>query len=128
VPITPDVLVAAALVILALTSILLVGAVVPMMAQAGRTLSAYEQLAETLKAQVNPTLSEVFQLLDGLNTLRATLTDRVAQVGQQAFAAADSVSLAAAAATKRSSVLAAGLLAGLKSYVEGQGQAKPEGK
>jgi len=92
------------------------------MAQAGRTLLAYEKLADTLKAQINPTLSEVVRLLDGLNSLRAVLTDRVAQVGQQASAAADTVSSAAVRATKQSSVVAAGLMAGLRSYIEGRAE------
>lgn len=122
--ITPDVLVAAALVILAAASILLVGAAMPMMAQAGRTLLAYERLAQTLRAEINPTLNEIIQFLSGLDSLRSTLTNRFIQVGHTAANAADTVSSAAASATKHSSVWAAGLLAGLKSYTEGRGQAR----
>jgi hypothetical protein len=124
--ITPDVLVTAALVILAVASMLLVGAAMPMMAQAGRTLLAYERLAETLKTQVDPTLNELIEFLNGLDSLRSVLTDRVAKVGHTAYVAADKVSSAAASATRHSSVVAAGLLAGLKSFMEGYGQARAD--
>jgi uncharacterized protein YoxC len=117
----PDVLVAAALIILAVASILLIGSAVPMLIQAGRTLLAYERLADTLKFEIQPTLAEIVRFLDGINSLRSATTDRVMQVGQGFETVADSVAEAAGSAKAKSSVLTAGLLAALKTYLEGHG-------
>ncbi len=115
----PDVLVAAALIILAVTSILLIGSVVPLLIQAGRTLLAYERLADTLKLEIRPTLIEIVKFLNGINSLRTATTDRVVQAGQSFETVVSEVAQAAGSAKRQSSVLTTGLIAALKNYLAG---------
>lgn len=109
-------LVSVSLMILTLTLVLLVGAAVPLMFQAGRTLTAYERLAETIDVEIKPTLLEVKDAIAGINQIRSITTQRVNEVSHKVDEVADTVGNATVGAARRSSVWGAGLLAGVRAY------------
>jgi len=116
-----------ALGLMAITALLLVGAAWFVVPQISHTLRAYEKLADTLDAELKPTLVEVHEVLQGVNQLRQLTTQRVTEVGQkvtevghQVEVVAGSMGQAAGSAQKQSSVLGAGLWAGVKHYLSGE--------
>jgi uncharacterized protein YoxC len=111
-----NVMVSVSLMFLALTLVMLAGAAVPLMFQAGRTLTAYERLAETIDVEIKPTLLEVKDAIQGINQIRSITTQRVNEVSHRVEDVADTVGTAAGQAAKRSSVWGAGLLAGVQAY------------
>jgi uncharacterized protein YoxC len=115
-----NVLVAVSLMFLAVTLSLLVGFAAPLFIQAGRTLNAYEKLADTLETEVKPTLIEVRHVVDGLNDLRSLTSARVTAVSHRVEDVAGTVSTVAGEAKKHSNVWGTGLLAGVRAYLNGQ--------
>jgi hypothetical protein len=102
--------------LLTVTMLLLVASALPLMNQAGRTLSAYEKLAGTLDTELKPTLTELKEVMDGVNDLRLQTAKRVNEVGSGVVGTIETVKHGAKAG---SSVWTAGLMAGVKAYFAG---------
>jgi uncharacterized protein YoxC len=122
-----NVLISVSLMLLAVTALLLIGSAIPLLSQASRTLVAYEKLAETLETELSPTLTEVKTMLEGVNQIRQVTTDRVTQVSHQVTDVAGSVGTVADKAKKQSSAWGAGLLAGVRAYLEA-GKSEPHAR
>ena len=105
---------------LALTALLF--ASMTLLPQINRTLNAYENLAQTLDSELGPTLKEVQKVVTGVGELRQIAGQRVAQVGTTVEDVTGSLGKAADSAKRQSSVVGAGLWAGLKTYLAGKDQ------
>ena len=114
-----DVLVAVCVAVLAFIGCMLFFCISQLAAQANRTLSAYERLADTLDREVVPTIVEVREVMDGLKRLPNVTAQRLTEVSHQVESVAGSVGQAAGNAKRHSSVWGAGLFAGVKSYLAG---------
>lgn len=117
-PATLNALVCIALGFLAVTALMLLGSAIPLFMQASRTLHAYENLADTLQNELKPTLGEVRTMLEGVNELRSLTAERVSEVSHKVEDVAGTMGIAAGEAKKKSSVWGAGLLAGVKAYLD----------
>lgn len=115
--VTVSVLISVSLILLTLTALILVGSAIPLMNQASRTLIAYEQLATSVQSEVKPTLKEFKEVVDGFNEIRSLTARSVTEVGHKVEDVADTVGLVAGTASKHSSVLGTGILAGIRAYL-----------
>ncbi len=106
----------------ALCLALLLAVAFPLMAQITRTLNAYENLAQTLDSELGPTLQEVQKVVTGVGELKQIAQQRVVQVGTKVEDVAGSLTKAAGSAQKHSSVMGAGIWAGLRAYLEGKSE------
>lgn len=118
-PLLVNAFISVALMLLAVTTLLLVSSAIPLFSQASRTLIAFEKLADTLQNESRPTLSEFREVLSGLNQLKSATAERVTEVGHRVEDVAGSVGQVAGSAKKHSSVWGAGLLAGVRAYLSG---------
>ncbi len=109
-----------ALIFLALALFALLAAASTLLPQITRTLNAYEKLADTLETELGPTLKEVQKVIVGVGELKQITQQRVAEVGTKVEDVTGSLSKAAGTAKKSSSVMGAGLWAGVKAYLEGK--------
>lgn len=114
-----DVFVAVSVAVLAFIGCMLFFCISQLTAQANRTLTAYERLADTLDREVVPTVMEVREVMDGIKRLPNATAQRLTEVSHQVESVADSVGVAAVSAKKHSSVFGAGLFAGLRAYLSG---------
>ena len=119
-----------ALMLLAVTSLMVACAAVPMVNQASRTLVAFEKLADTLQGETKPTLAELREVVSGLNQLKSVTAERVTEVSHRVEDVAGTVGTVAGKAKKGSAVWGAGFVAGIKAYLAGKddGQAATEMK
>lgn len=108
--------VVAALIFFAVSLTILVASVLPLLTQAGSTLSSLERLSDTLNAEVKPTMLELRGLMDGVNQIKAITTQRVQEVGNKAEELTGNVGSLVGKTKKETSVAGAGLMAGLKAY------------
>ena len=108
------------LMLLAVAALLLVSSAIPLMGQASRTLVAFEKLADTLQNETKPTLKELNEVLSGVNKLRSATQERITEAGAKVENVAGSFNNAAGQAKKQSSVVGAGLLAAVKTYLKGK--------
>lgn len=111
-----------ALVFLAVSLTILVSSLLPLLSQAGATLSSIERLSDTLNTEVKPTMLELRGLMDGVNQIRAITAQRVQQVGSKAEELSGNVNNIVGSAKKESTVARAGFLAGLKAYFNSGGE------
>jgi len=109
-----------ALMLLGVASLLLVSSALPLMSQAGRTLIAFEKLADTLQNETTPTLRELNEVLSGVNKIRTATTDRISEASHKVEDVTGSVNKVATQAKQQSSVFGAGILAGVKAYLSGE--------
>lgn len=107
-----------ALMLLGVSAVLLVCSVLPLMHQSVHTLASVQRLSETLNTELPPTLTEVREVLDGVNQIRALTAQRVTDVGTRVEAVSGSVGHAVTSAHKESAVWGAGLWAGLRTYLK----------
>lgn len=114
-----------ALMLLGVTALLLVSSAIPLMGQAGRTLIAWEKLADTLQSETKPTLTELKEVLAGVNQLKSVTAERVTEVGHKVENVAGSFTQVADQAKRQSSVFGAGLFAGVKAYLTSKDHAAP---
>ena len=119
-PHTVNVMVAVALMLLTVTALLLIAFLLPLLLQAGRTLIAYEKLADTLQNEVPPTLSEFRHVAERVNQLGSVTTQRVTEVSHKVEEVSGSLGQAAGQARRQSRVWGTGLLAGIKAYLGGK--------
>lgn len=115
-----DVFVAVSVAVLAFIGCMLFFCISQLTAQANRTLTAYERLADTLDREVVPTVVEVREVMDGIKRLPNATAQRLTEVSHQVETVAGSMGVAADKAKKHSSVFGAGLFAGLRAYLSGQ--------
>lgn len=88
--------------------------------QINRTLAAYEKLADTLEEELGPTLQEVQKVVVGVGELKQIAGQSLAGVSTKVEDVTGNINKAAGTAKKQSSVWGAGLLAGVKTYLEGK--------
>ena len=117
-----------ALVLLAVSALLVTSTVSSLRSQVDRTLYAWEKLAETLQTEIKPTLTEAQQVLASLNQLRSATAERVTEVGHKVEDVAGSFGHAAENAKKQSGIWGAGLLAGVKAYLSGRKETESLGE
>jgi len=125
VTVTLNVFVIAALMLLAVSAILLIGSAVPLLEQARRTVNAYERLADTLENELKPTLADVREVLEGVNQIRSVTAQRVTEVGHKVEEVSGSFGEVAGQAKRQSSVWGAGLIAGIKAYLSARDEQGP---
>ena len=122
-----NVAVVVALVLFAISLLLLVSFSVPLVNQGIATLGAIQRLSKTLEDEVPPTMAELRQVTHGINEIRALTTARMNEVGHQVEYVTGSLNQAVDKAHAGSSVLGAGILAGIRTYL-GSGKATPAHK
>jgi uncharacterized protein YoxC len=123
-----NIIVVFTLLLLAFSLILLVGAVVTLVPQANRTLGAFERLASTVEAELEPTLTEANKLLGGVLKLQNIAQNGVVGMQTKVEDVTDSLSKATYGAKKHTSVWGAGLTAGITAYLEGKADKDRENK
>jgi uncharacterized protein YoxC len=109
-----------ALIFFALSLFALLAAASTLLPQITRTLNAYEKLADTLESELGPTLKEVQKVVIGVGELKQITQQRVAEVGTKVEDVTGTLTKAAGTAKNSSSVMGAGLWAGVKAYLEGK--------
>lgn len=109
-----------ALVFFALALCGLLAAASTLLPQINRTLNAYEKLADTLDSELGPTLQEVQKVVVSVGGLKEVATKRTAEVTAKVEDVTGSLNKAATTAKAQSSVVGAGLWAGVKAYLEGK--------
>jgi uncharacterized protein YoxC len=109
-----------ALVFFALALCGLLAAASTLLPQINRTLNAYEKLADTLETELGPTLQEVQKVVVGVGELKQIAGQRVADVSTKVEDVTGSLNKAASSAKHQSSVVGAGLWAGVRAYLEGK--------
>jgi uncharacterized protein YoxC len=102
---------------LSMSLLVLLGVALSLVPQANRTLGAFEKLANTVSTELQPTLSEASKLLGGVLKLQDIAQNSVLNVTDKVEDVTDNLSRAAKGAKKRSSIVGAGLLAGIKAYL-----------
>jgi hypothetical protein len=116
-----------ALVFFALALCGLLAAASTLLPQINRTLNAYEKLADTLDTELAPTLKEVTKVVAGVGQLKEIATERAHDVSTKVEDVTGSFNKAASTAKHQSSVVGAGLWAGVRAYLEGKDQHKEHG-
>ncbi len=102
---------------LSIALLILVGVALSLVPQAFRTMNAFERLADTVSTELQPTLSEAAKLLGGVLKLQDIAQSSVSNVTGKVEDVTVNLSRAADGAKKGSSILGAGLLAGLQAYL-----------
>ncbi len=105
------------LVCLAFAILVLLGLALSIVPQANRTLNAFEKLASTVSTELQPTLSEANKLIGGVLKLQDLAHHSVSSVTDKVEDVTDNLSRAAADAKKGTSVIKAGLAAGIRAYL-----------
>jgi uncharacterized protein YoxC len=102
---------------LSMSVLVLLGIALSLVPQANRTLGAFERLADTVSTELQPTLSEASKLLGGVLKLQDIAQNSVSNVTGKVEDVTGNLSRAAEGAKKGSSIVGAGLLAGIKTYL-----------
>ena len=113
-----DILVAVALIFLAVSLMAVSLPLMSMVKQSERTLSALERLLGTVNQELGPTLKQVDALLGTVLELKTTAEKRITEVGSKVGDVKGGLDKFTGEAKKQSSVLGAGLFAGVRSYLE----------
>jgi uncharacterized protein YoxC len=113
-----NLLVVFSLVCLALAMFVLIGLLMSIVPQWNRTLNAFEKLATTVSTELQPTLAEASKLIGGVLRLQDLAQNSMSTVGDKVEDVTDNLSKVAADAKKGGSVVGAGILAGIKAYLE----------
>ncbi len=119
-PVMVNAFISVALMLLAVTSLLLVSSAIPLLSQASRTLIAFEKLADTVQGETKPTLTELREVVSGLNQLKSVTAERVTEVSHRVEGVTSTVGEVAGKAKKSSAVWGAGFVAGIKAYLAGK--------
>ncbi len=109
-----------ALVFLALGVTALLASAWILIPQINRTLGAYEKLADTLEAELGPTLKEVQKVVISVGELKQIAGQRVQDVSTKVEDVTGNLTKVATSAKTESSVYGAGLWAGVRAYLEGK--------
>jgi len=117
-----NILVIVTLVLLAVSLLLLVGAIWTLVPQANRTLYAVEKLVNTVETELEPTLSEAHRLVGGVMKLQDLAQQSVSGVSTKVEDVTGNISKVAEVAKKNTTIWKAGLAAGIKAYLEGNNQ------
>ncbi len=112
-----NILVVISLLCLSMALLVLLGVALSLVPQANRTLGAFERLANTVSTELQPTLSEASKLLGGVLKLQDIAQSSVSNVSDKVEDMTGNLSRAAEGAKKGSSIVGAGLLAGIKAYL-----------
>jgi uncharacterized protein YoxC len=112
-----NMLVVLSLLCLSMALLVLLGVALSLVPQTNRTLGAFERLANTVSTELQPTLSEASKLLGGVLKLQDIAQSSVSSVSDKVEDVTDNLSRAAHGAKKGSSIVGAGLIAGLKAYL-----------
>lgn len=115
-----DTLVVWSLLFLGIALVALVTAAIMLFPQVNRTLSAYEKLACTLETELTPTIREVNRLASGVLKLQTVAQQNITEMGTKVEDVTGNITKVADQAKKETSVWGVGLLAGVKSYLEGK--------
>lgn len=105
------------LICLAFAMFVLIGLLMSIVPQANRTLNAFEKLATTVSTELQPTLAEASKLVGGVLKLQDLAQNSMSSMTDKVEDVTDNLSRAAAGAKKGSSVIGAGLMAGIKAYL-----------
>jgi uncharacterized protein YoxC len=112
-----NMLVVFSLVCLAFAMVILLGLLMSIVPQANRTLNAFEKLATTVSTELQPTLAEASKLVGGVLKLQDLAQNSMSNMTVKVEDVTDNLSRVAADAKKGSSVIGAGILAGIKAYL-----------
>lgn len=112
-----NLLVVFSLVCLMLAVLVLLGIALSLVPQANRTLNAFEKLATTVSTELQPTLAEASKLIGGVLKLQNLAQSSMSNVTNKVEDVTDNLSRVAADAKKGTSVISAGLIAGLRAYL-----------
>jgi uncharacterized protein YoxC len=85
--------------------------------QVNRTLYAYEKLATTVSTELQPTLAEAGKLVGSVLKLQDIAHNSIGTVSTKVEDVTDNLTKAASDAKKSSHVIGAGVLAGIKAYL-----------
>ncbi|MBY0356791.1 MAG: hypothetical protein K2W82_02215 [Candidatus Obscuribacterales bacterium] len=111
-----NMVVVAALIFLAVSLTLLVTSIMPLLRQGEATLAALQRLTLTVDREVEPIAAQFRDLIGTVSEIKAITAQRVTEVGSKAEAVAGNVNHLVGSAKKQSTVMGAGVLAGIKAY------------
>jgi len=112
-----NVIVVFSLLCLSIAVLVLLGVALSIVPQANRTLHAFENLANTVSTELEPTLIEASKLLGGVLKLQDLAQNSVSNVTDKVEDMTDNLTKAAHGAKKGSEIISAGLFAGIKAYL-----------
>ena len=113
-----DLVVVLSFVLLAVSSLLLTGFIVPVVLQLTKTLAACESLATTVDKEIGVTLSEVNKLMSGLGDFKNVASHKVSQITQSVDDVKGNVTNVTKKAQIHTSVLGTGILSGIQAYLK----------
>ncbi len=88
--------------------------------QSEKTLDATENLIKTLDKELGPTLNEVHTVIGSVHEIRAIAEKKFQDVGITVDDVSGNITKAAGQAKAETTVWGTGLLAGIRSYLEGK--------
>jgi len=112
-----NILVVFSLLCLSIAVLVLLGVALTIVPQWNRMVNAFENLANTVSTELQPTLSEAAKLVGGVLKLQDLAQSSVSGVTDKVEDMTDNLTKAAHGAKKGSEIISAGLLAGIKAYL-----------
>lgn len=112
-----DATIALAMMFMAVSTTLLVAALVGVLWKGRDTLGAIERLCHTLDSEVGPTAIQLREVMDGVNQLKGVTTQRITAVSHKVEDVAETVGTTVTTAQKQTKVLGSGILAGIRAYL-----------
>lgn len=101
---------------------LMVAPITNLLKQSERTLDATENLIRTLDKELGPTLNEVHTVIGSVQEIKSIAEQKFSDVGTKVEDVSGNITKVAGQAKAETSVWGAGLVAGLKAYLEGKPQ------
>lgn len=116
-----DATIAISMMFMALSTTLLVCALLGVLWKGRDTLGAIERLCHTVDQEVGPTAVQLREVMDSVNQLKGVTTQRITAVSHKVEEVTGTVGTAVDSAQKQTSVFGTGLLAGLHAYFSPKG-------
>jgi hypothetical protein len=106
---------------MALSTTLLVAALMGVIWKGRDTLGAIEKLCNTVDQEVAPTAVQLREVMESVNQLKGVTTQRITAVSSKVEDVAGSVGTAVDKAQRQTTVLGTGLFAGMRAYFAPKG-------
>ncbi len=121
-----NIIVVVSLILLAVALLLLVSAVMTLVPQAHRTMASFQRLANTVTVELEPTMIEAQKLIGSVVKLQNIAQTSVTDITSKVESVTGNINKATDGAQRHTKVWGAGILAGLKAYLNSKERAKEE--
>lgn len=111
-----DTVIAGSMAFMAMSTTLLVAALLGVIWKGRDTLGAIERLVTTVDQEVKPTAVQLREVMESVNQLKGVTTQRITAVSHKVEEAAGSVGTTIDKAQRQTTVLGHGFLAGVRAY------------